>query len=210
MSEPEAIAAARALLPGAAWLPYAVSGLPFLGGLAAGACGEPRVWLVAALWGAGMAGLWGEFNPLGAVQWVVGAVGLAAAGWACARGAKRRRHWLVGPPLALALGLALRAIPAAGLRAGALGGPALVDLALQRAEAGEVDEGIVYGEAAMQLSAASPAEEASAALVLASLYAAEGDCDTAVTRARVAHATLGPSLPNLDQAIKGCFQVRGP
>ncbi len=210
MSESEAIAAARALLPGAAWVPYAFSGLPFVGGLAAGACGEPRVWLVAALWGAGMAGCWGDFNPLGAVQWVVGGVGLAAAGWACFRGGQRRRYWLVGPPLALILGLGLRAAPVAGLTAGTLGGPALVELALARAEAGEVDEGIVYAEAGMQLSGGSPTDEASAALVLASLYAAEGDCDSAVTRARIAHATLGPSLPNLDEAIKSCFQLRGP
>ncbi len=213
MTGTESIDAARALLPGAAWAPYAVSALPFLGGLAAGACGERRVWLVGALWGAAMAGCWGGFNPLGNIQWVVGAIALSAAGWACAQGRVRRRHWLVGPPLVIALGLAARQVPAVGLAAGVSGGPALVDHALARSQAGEVDEGIVFGEAAVALGDArggSPEEEAEADLVLASLYAAEGDCPTAVTHARAAHMVLGADLPKMDQAVRDCFAAHGP
>jgi hypothetical protein len=208
----EAIDAARALLPGASWVPYLVSGLPFFGGLAAAACGERRVWLVAGLWGAAMAGCWGGFNPLGLIQWVVGGVALAAAGWACLRGRPRRRHWLVGPPLAIALGLAARQAPKIALTTGVAGSPALVEYALERAGAGEVDEGIVYAEAAVQVASTGgdAEEEASAELVLASLYAAGGDCTTAVTHARAAHMVFGSDLPKLDEAIRDCFSARGP
>lgn len=208
MSDPEVVAAARALLPGGSWAPYAVSAVPFFGGLAAGICGERRAWLVGGLWGAAMAGCWAAFNPLGLVQWAIGGTALALAGWASARRPTLRRHWLLGPPLLLALGLCVREVPAVALASGVAGSSTLVEYALERAAAGEVDEAIVFGEAAA--SVASPEEQASAALVLASLYAAEGNCEVAVVRARVAHAALGSDLPKMDEAVAGCFRARGP
>ena len=88
----------------------------------------------------------------------------------------------------------------------------LVDYAIERANAGEPDEAVVFGEAAIDVGVARGTSDdvAAAELVTASLYAAEGDCTTAVMHARVAHLSLGSDLPTLDQAIRDCFATQGP
>lgn len=202
----EAVDAARALLPGAGWAPYAFGAASLVGGAVAARCGERRLWLVAAVWGAALLACWGPFSPVARVPWAIGGAALAAAGAAVPVGAGPR--WLGWLPLGvwLAAAAGLRQAPALALTAGVGGTDALVALALERAEAGEVDEGIVHAEAALALEP----EEPQAALVAASLYASEGDCDTAVRRARVAHLALGSELPRLDEAIRACFAARGP
>jgi hypothetical protein len=202
----EALSAARALLPGAEWASYTLSVLPFFGGFFAAFCGERRFWLVGALWGVAMLGLWGPFNALGAVQWMIGAVALSGAGWALLVGRKSRRAWLLGPVICGIVGFIVRQFPVVALTLGTGGADAATAYALERAEAGEVDEGIVFGDAALEIAPEDP----QAALVVASLYAAEGDCDTAVVRARIAHLGLGSDLPRMDAAIRACLSARGP
>ncbi len=209
----EAVTAARALLPGAAWAPYALSSLPLFGGLAAGFCGERRVWLVGGLWAVAMGGSWGEFNPLGAVQWTLGAAALSAAGWAGVRGDRIRRWiWVLGPLAVVTLSWATTMSPRYALTLGAGGSRALVSHALDRATAGETDEAIVFGDAAVDIATERGTDEevGEADLVDGSLYAAEGDCDKAVQHARGAHIVLGSDLPKLDEAVRACFAARGP
>jgi len=202
----EALSAARALLPGAEWASYALSIFPFFGGLFAAFCGERRFWWVGALWGVAMLGLWGPFNVLGAVQWVIGAVALSGAGWALLVGRKPRRVWLLGPVLCGVVGFGVRQFPVVSLTLGTGGAEAATAYALDRAEAGEIDEGIVFGDAALQIAPEDP----QAALVVASLYAAVGDCETAVVRGRIAHLALGSDLPSMDAAIRACWSAQGP
>ena len=202
----EALAAARALLPGAEWASYTLSIFPFFGGLFAAFCGERRFWWVGALWGVAMLGLWGPFNVLGAVQWVIGAVALSGAGGALLVGRKPRRAWLLGPVLCVVIGVVVRQFPVVSLTLGTGGAEAATAYALDRAEAGEIDEGIVFGDAALEIAPEDP----QAALVVASLYAAVGDCETAVVRGRIAHLALGSDLPSMDAAIRACLSARGP
>jgi hypothetical protein len=104
------------------------------------------------------------------------------------------------------VGIIVRQFPVVSLTLGTGGAEAATAYALDRAEAGEIDEGIVFGDAALQIAPEDP----QAALVVASLYAAEGDCETAVVRARIAHLGLGSELPSMDAAIRACLSARGP
>ncbi|MSP56127.1 MAG: hypothetical protein EXR69_11060 [Myxococcales bacterium] len=112
----------------------------------------------------------------------------------------------------MALAAGGRQAPRCALTVGAGGSAALVEVALERAHAGEPDEAIVFGEAAVAVAnqQGSGVEAAAAAVVTASLYAASGDCSAAVEHARVAHIALGADLPKLDQAVRACFQTQGP
>lgn len=227
----ENLDAARALLPGASWLPWAIGALGLPGGALSRRLGEPNGALVGAAWATGLALAWGAFNPAARVAWALGGGALAVAAWASVPGdaapratagdrpgARLRALWgRARWPLLVPFGLALaapaaRLAPVLALTTGVGGVDQLIRHALDRADAGELDEAIVFGEAGGELARlrGTPVEEAQAELVTASLYAAEGDCTTAVTHARVAHLELGSDLPTLDAAVRSCFAARGP